>query len=338
MNTILPKRKDVQYIVNDQTGSFWYRRNYIQGQEFFHSLLNQSEPENENDDSAFWKMRSGELYGKKFILKRMLRQMGDNNTGNIQYGGKSHPISKWTPEIHRLRIHLMKEFNVFLDFCLLNYYRDGSDKIDPHPDRESLGPRNITIGISLGSQRNFILHRAIDGKADSRLKATGQEISLGDYSYRSCASEKYCRINFKNLDGDIYCMEGNFHKNWVHSIPEQKNVNKPRISLTFRQVLSDNDYRRYGLDTKNIRQMLEYLSKIEKDILETEYTQIAEIKYTISIAEIMKQRRQQNESNEKKASEKKKIKILKEEEYSIDSKGNYLILDKIREESLKDFY
>jgi len=285
---------DVVHIINDKTGSFWFQRDYISDDKLFDLLLSQTIPEDQYDETAFWKQREGELYEKTYLLKRLLRHMGDRVNITIGYGGKGYLIDKWTPEIHSLRIKLMKEFNVFLDFCLLNYYRDGMDTIAPHPDRESTGPRNITIGISLGSSRDFVVHRAINGQATRKLKASSKitkDDSL-DYSYQFCNDERVnkvngvnrvnvanemndvndvnkvndvndqiCRVVFDNRHGDLYCMEGTFHKNWVHSVPERKKVKEPRISLTFRQIIDDSYYQSMGLDTSNIDMMLEYLDK-----------------------------------------------------------------------------
>jgi alkylated DNA repair dioxygenase AlkB len=275
---------NITHIINDETGSFWFKRDYIADNKLFNLLLKQSIPEDQHDDSAFWKQREGELYEKSYLLRRLLRHMGDRVDIAIGYGGKSYPIDKWTPEINSLRIKLMKEFNVFLDFCLLNYYRDGMDTIAPHPDRESVGPRNITIGISLGSSRDFVIHRAINGQATRKLKASSKITNDDDcnYSYQLCkaseVNEKICRVVFDNHHGDLYCMEGAFHKNYVHSVPERKKIKEPRISLTFRQIIDDGYYQSIGLDTSNIEMMLEYLNKNKRLFVEEQIVQKRKIK------------------------------------------------------------
>jgi alkylated DNA repair dioxygenase AlkB len=268
------QRSNVNYIINDETGSFWYRRDFYKDTGLFQWMLSQSIPKNPEDDSAFWKMKTGKIFQNEYIIPRLLRQMSDHNDA-ITYGGKKHTTYRWNRSLHQLRILLMKRFNVFLDFCLLNYYRDGNDKIDPHPDRESLGSKNITIGVSFGASRKFVIHRAVGGKNSNSVKSSEidqREYRHSDYTYKYCKDrQKYgdiCHVEFDNVHGDLYCMENAFHFNYVHSVPEKRGYNEPRISLTFRQVRDDNFYKRMGLDPSNIPMMLEYLQRTEQNYLE----------------------------------------------------------------------
>lgn len=258
-------RPDVNYIINDQnTGSFWYRRNYFNdGGKLFNSLLNKSIAVDVNDVDAFWKKRENVLYGSVTPVPRLIHQMGDHITSNISYGGSKHGIDKWNSEIFDIRIRLMEEFDVYLDFCLLNYYRDGKDSISWHPDRESLGRYNITIGISLGASRTFKINQAEKGQASKIIKAYGSTVKKNDYSYQYCQgnSGEICKGEYYNRDGDLYCMENAFHKNWVHAIDKSTKINEPRISMTFRQVKEDSFYLQHGIDIYNVGLHVQYLKQ-----------------------------------------------------------------------------
>ena len=99
-----------------------------------------------------------------------------------------------------------EEFNS----VLLNLYRDEKDNMGKHSDDErELGPEPTIASLSLGEQRDFIVHNKFD---KSKVK-----------------------IPLKN--GSLLIMKGDSQKVTAHEIPEEKEKKNPRINLTFRKIL-----------------------------------------------------------------------------------------------------
>lgn len=105
--------------------------------------------------------------------------------------------------------HIPLRFNS----CLLNYYRDGSDKIDHHSDREALGELNAVVTISLGSARKLSFKGRTKG-----------------------ADDKYEKIDVILNNGDMLMMLGECQNLWTHGISRDNSVKNSRISLTFRLI------------------------------------------------------------------------------------------------------
>ena len=89
--------------------------------------------------------------------------------------------------------------------------KDGKDEIKWHSDSEpQLGENPIIATVNLGATRTF---RFVN-------KETGEKIAIP-------------------LDhGDLLMMHENCQKNYKHAILPEKSVKEPRISLTFRKVIS----------------------------------------------------------------------------------------------------
>ena len=281
MSSFKDERK---YIIKSKDlGSFWYIRNYIdkeKGSLFFKYLKNQSASEFEEDESGnkivipkdnisnFWHVATVNV-GRVSRMPRLIRQMSDSEE-SIHYGGKKHQTHKWDINIFNIRIDLMRRFGIFLDFCLCNYYRNGEDSINAHSDRESLGKRNVTLGFSLGQERDFIITKAKGGKAEHMEKCNKKDIrqtNKKDYDLLHCGNDRdFYRAIFHNKSRDLYCMIDAFHSNFVHEIQKEKKKSiGPRISLTFRQTKDDDYYRKKGIDTSDIEGQIKRLIKNKKD-------------------------------------------------------------------------
>lgn len=98
-----------------------------------------------------------------------------------------------------------------LNSCLLNKYEDGKDNVAWHADDEDLwGPDPLIVSVSLGGSRDF----RVRCKSDHRQVAT---YSLGH--------------------GDVVVMWPGMQRTHQHSIPKRKDVDGPRINLTFRSMV-----------------------------------------------------------------------------------------------------
>ncbi len=160
------------------------------------------------------------VFNKKFPQRRLTCFMGDKNKA-YKYSGRTRKPVEWTDTVKELKDLL--ELNISLltekdhpnfSSCLLNYYRDGNDKIDPHSDSEYGLDKNAYIAsLSFGASRDFIIHQK-DGNI------------------------RVAEIELKN--GDLLLMSMKMQRTHKHSVPVRKGVDKGRINLTFRVVKEEN--------------------------------------------------------------------------------------------------
>lgn len=105
----------------------------------------------------------------------------------------------------------LKEQNIDsqMNSVLMNYYRDGKDKISLHSDDLSqIGKKPVICSISLGDTRTFIFKNKITKEK--------REILLHD--------------------GDLLIMKGETQNDWQHGVLQEPNKGE-RINLTFRNTL-----------------------------------------------------------------------------------------------------
>ena len=128
---------------------------------------------------------------------------------------QKEPALPWSPSMLKLKSMIetaLREQGVTVefDYVLMNYYRDGNDKIGFHSDDEAYEENKKTIAsISLGATRNF------------RMVAK-----------RKKAKPKY---DFNACHGSLIVMRGDTQFHWLHGIPGDSTVTTPRINLTFRK-------------------------------------------------------------------------------------------------------
>jgi len=101
------------------------------------------------------------------------------------------------------------------NYCLVHFYRTGTDYISYHNDKESLN--NPVYSVSFGEPRKFRLR-----KMGSK-KGFDQEYLLGN--------------------GDLLIMKTGCQKRYVHGVPVEKKVKSLRINMTFRYTHSSAHHR-----------------------------------------------------------------------------------------------
>lgn len=125
---------------------------------------------------------------------------------------------------------------VTYNFCLVNYYSNGSDSISYHSDDERFLEKEPAIAsLSLGAPREFLMkHKTTPAPVDA--SSTQTKISLEK-------DNKSRRRKFSLASGDMLLMRGPTQANWLHSVPKTTNVkggglaDKGRINITFRKAL-----------------------------------------------------------------------------------------------------
>lgn len=98
------------------------------------------------------------------------------------------------------------------NFMLFSKYRDEKDSITFHSDDERfLGFKPKIASLSLGATRPFILKNKITKQKQIFLLETG----------------------------DLFLMKNNCQRDYLHSVPKQKDSIAERISITFRKALNE---------------------------------------------------------------------------------------------------
>lgn len=159
---------------------------------------------------TFWEQHYLTLYGKQVKQPRMVSLFGEHP---YSYSGLTlypHP----TPTFHKTIWHDVEEVaGCKFNSLLMNLYMDGSDYIGYHADDEpELGEKPVIATMAFGVERPLLFkHKFKD------IKPVSVDIP----------------------QGGILVMKGDTQKYWKHSVPKSKKITGPRISLTFRNILTD---------------------------------------------------------------------------------------------------
>ena len=157
-----------------------------------------------------WKQEHIKLFGKTHPTPRLTAWHGDTHCV-YKYSGVVNQPFPWTPSLITIKTRIESLSNGATFNCvLLNFYRDGSDKMGWHSDDEKeLGPNPSIASVSFGATRRF------------------------DFKHKTEANNKFS-IHLES--GSLLLMQGDIQHHWLHQIPAQKRIQEPRINLTFRYI------------------------------------------------------------------------------------------------------
>ena len=180
----------------------------------YHPLLFDSQEQsllmNALQEEIPWKQEHIKLFGKTHPTPRLTAWHGDTHCV-YKYSGVVNQPFPWTPSllIIKTRIESLSNGTTF-NCVLLNFYRDGSDKMGWHSDDEKeLGPNPSIASVSFGATRRF------------------------DFKHKTEAHNKF---SIQLESGSLLLMQGDMQHHWLHQIPAQKRIQEPRINLTFRYI------------------------------------------------------------------------------------------------------
>lgn len=140
------------------------------------------------------------------------------------------PISKWTPNISKIKEELSTNYNSQIDYGLVHYYANEKSVINWHSDDEAT--KSNIFSVSFGGIRRFCL----------RDKLT---LKIHEFDLRS---------------GDLFIMKIGCQNKYQHCIKSIKKFNEPRISITFRQL--ENSLLYYTYDISNLQIRLDTIKPI----------------------------------------------------------------------------
>ena len=156
-----------------------------------------------------WQHDELTVYGKSQLMPRLHCYQSEENL-SYQYSGLTLQSNQYHPKVLQLKRYLEALTQCKYNAVLINFYRNGEDKMGWHSDDEAaLGANPSIASISLGAQRCFKLRHKSKAAADLSLELP---------------------------HGSLLLMQGELQENWQHSLPVRKKISEPRINLTFRYL------------------------------------------------------------------------------------------------------
>jgi len=144
------------------------------------------------------------MYDKVVTAPRMIAWYGAQE----EAGESTLP---WTPELLQLKEKVEAATGIAFNAVLLNLYRNGSDSVAWHSDKEHKIGKNPNIAsVTFGQTRPFRFRHKND--------KTIQQLEIPLHH------------------GTLLLMSGTTNTYWEHHIPKSARPMLPRINLTFRQV------------------------------------------------------------------------------------------------------
>ena len=123
-------------------------------------------------------------------------------------------------ELSQIGIHIPN-----INSCLINMYKDGSDRIRHHRDTdEAFGANPTIIGISVGAPRVIEFKRVLYNGCNRLLSKKDKKT-------------QYMNFKMKLESGSVFIMAGSSQKYWTHGISLDKKILNKRYSMTLREQI-----------------------------------------------------------------------------------------------------
>ena len=149
------------------------------------------------------------IFGKEHNIPRLQAWYADEDI-NYKYSGKALLRNNWNPVLNEIKDDIELATSQKFNSVLGNLYRDGSDSMGLHADDEKeLGENPVIASFSLGEERDiYFKHKT-----------------------------KNISFSVPQESGKLVVMSGSTQKYWKHGIKKTKKIKKPRINLTFRNII-----------------------------------------------------------------------------------------------------
>lgn len=149
------------------------------------------------------------LYGKKILIPRKQTAYGDIGT-KYSFSGVTVNAKQWIPVLLKIKEDIEYFTSQKFNFCLVNYYEDGSKNIGYHKDDEKdLGDNPSIVSLSFGAKRKFYF------------KSDNKDVPV---------------VKLELNHGCLCWMVHPTNTFWKHSVPKEPKIKLPRINLTFRYI------------------------------------------------------------------------------------------------------
>jgi len=159
-----------------------------------------------------WKQNTIRFYGKESPVPRLEAWYGDPGMSYSYSGIRMDPLP-WTEDLLEIKKIIEPVSMTTFNSVLINFYRDGKDRVAWHSDDEKeLGKKPIIGSVSFGAERKFKLRHK---------------------KYR----ENGLRSEIMLKHGSFLLMSGSTQTHWAHEIPRTAKPLGPRVNLTYRKII-----------------------------------------------------------------------------------------------------
>lgn len=158
-----------------------------------------------------WETGFIKIFGKTHQIPRLQAWHADEGI-NYTYSGKKLQRHNWNNVLIEIKEKIESITSFKFNSVLANLYRDGNDSMGLHSDDEKeLGKNPVIASLSLGESREiYFKHK--NNKSNLIISQTS---------------------------GQLLVMYGKTQEYWKHEIKKTKKFKKPRINLTFRNIITN---------------------------------------------------------------------------------------------------
>ena len=158
-----------------------------------------------------WETGFIKIFGKTHQIPRLQAWYADNGV-NYTYSGKKLHRHNWNNTLIEIKEKIESITSFKFNSVLANLYRDGNDSMGLHSDDEKeLGKNPVIASLSLGESRDiYFKHK-----------------------------NKKSHLVIPQINGQLMVMYGKTQEYWKHEIKKTKKFKKPRINLTFRNIITN---------------------------------------------------------------------------------------------------
>ena len=158
-----------------------------------------------------WETGFIKIFGKTHQIPRLQAWYADNEI-EYTYSGKKLQRHNWNNLLLEIKEKIENITSFKFNSVLANLYRDGNDSMGLHSDDEKeLGKKPVIASLSLGESREiYFKHK-----------------------------NKKLNLIIPQASGQLLVMHGKTQEYWKHEIKKTKKIKKPRINLTFRNIITN---------------------------------------------------------------------------------------------------
>ena len=151
------------------------------------------------------------IFGKTHQIPRLQAWYADNKI-EYTYSGKKLQRHDWNNLLLEIKEKIENITSFKFNSVLANLYRDENDSMGLHSDDEKeLGNEPVIASLSLGETREiYFKHK-----------------------------NKKLNLVIPQASGQLLLMHGKTQQYWKHEIKKTKKIKKPRINLTFRNIITN---------------------------------------------------------------------------------------------------
>ena len=158
-----------------------------------------------------WETGFIKIFGKTHQIPRLQSWYADDGI-EYTYSGKKLQRHNWNKTLIEIKQEIERITSIKFNSVLANLYRNGNDSMGLHSDNEKeLGINPAIASLSLGESRDI------------------------HFKHKNIKTS----INIPQTSGQLIVMYGQTQKYWKHEIKKTKKFKKPRINLTFRNIITN---------------------------------------------------------------------------------------------------